>query len=251
MDADLLRHRKVMENKPTGAAAPSALTPEGTDYAATQYRVTGVMPSLGMGNAAARAAIINRAAEQTKEMGQSPAMAIQRQAARKADTASLTQLTKMQGSAESFENKALQQAGLIRDLSKKVSRTQFPIINEALLSGKKKVAGDTDTQLLYNAILTYNSEYAKIIEGSTGSVAAAGEYSQKKADSLMSAAFNNNTVEKSLDQMAREMQFTMDGYAASIDHITTRMGGAPPPSATPSQTGKPTAAELIKKYGGD
>ena len=66
--------------------ATGALTPEGVEYAATQYRITGKMPTMGMGNSQGRADIINAAARQTKELGQSPVASIQRQAVFKADS---------------------------------------------------------------------------------------------------------------------------------------------------------------------
>src|SRR5581483_5945138 len=134
--ADLRQARKewsAADNKPdslgAGMGANGALTDEGVDYAATQYRVTGVMPALGMGNAQARAAIINKAAEQAKTLGLTPAAAIQKQAAYKADAASLTKMRTFASSAEAFDNKALQQADIVENLSSKVGRTSIPIVN--------------------------------------------------------------------------------------------------------------------------
>lgn len=211
----------------SGSAGTGAgeLTTEGIDYAATQYRVTGVMPPMGMGKTPMRAAIINKAAEQARVLGQSAAGAIQKQAAYKSDASALTQMRKMSSSAEAFETKALAQAEIVDSLSQKVGRTQYPILNEALLAGKARITGDADTQLLFNALTTFTTEYAKIMEGSTGSASGSTESARAAAKQLVSASLNKNTLAQTIDLMRREMRLTVRGYDATIAHINERMGG--------------------------
>lgn len=235
--AETARHNKKIEEiqqyratHPASAATPTgtgALTDEGVDYAATQYRVTGVMPPMGMGNSQARAAIINKAAEQSRVLGQSPAAAIQKQSAFKADASSLTKIRQMQNSAEAFKEKALGQSQIIADLSNKVARTKWPIINSALQAGRTEIAGDQDATKLANAITTFAAEYAKIMEGSTGSAAASSDSSRRAAERLINPAMNKGTITGVLDLMKREMDLTQQGYNTTIDHITSRMGGNP------------------------
>jgi hypothetical protein len=243
----------------TPGAPGTALDPDGLEYAATQYRVTGAMPSLGNGNGQIKAAIINAAAKQTKALSQSPAVAIQKQAARKADGAALTAMTKASAAAESFETKAIAQADIVRGLSNKVSRTQFPIINGALLAGQRDIAGDANTQLLFNALTTFTSEYAKIVEGSTGSAAGSSDAARRAAASLISASLNKGTLAQTLDLMQKEMRLTVQGYGATIDHITGRMGGVPaqpgiedtkvPVPAPAAPGGMPSYADYLKTKG--
>lgn len=221
----------VSVNAPGG---PGALTPDAVEFAGTQYRVTGKMPAMGMGNGAARAAIMNEAAKQAKALGQTPVAAIQRQAAYAGDTKALSKMQSMSAAAESFEQKATAQAQIVSDLSKKVSRTQFPLLNSAVLSGKAAF-GDKDTQLLFNSIMTFSTEYAKIMEGSTGSAAGSSDSARQAAQRLISAKLNNDTLQATLALMQREMQLTISGYDATIGHITERMGGTP-------QTGGPAPA---------
>ncbi|MCX6539154.1 MAG: hypothetical protein NT151_09520 [Acidobacteria bacterium] len=225
-----------------GPGTNGALTDEGVDYAATQYRVTGVMPALGMGNAQARAAIINRTAQQAKALRQTPVMAIQKQAAYKADSGALGKMTTMSAAAESFETKALAQTDIISELSPKVGRTASPMLNSWLLAGKKEIAGDSDTAMLFNAITTFSTEYAKIMEGSTGAVAASSDSARKAAEDLVKATMNPTTLASVVGLMKREMRLTIDGYGATIDHITTRMGGAPPQAAPPPATASASPA---------
>jgi hypothetical protein len=163
-------------------------------------------------------------------------------AANKADAASLTKMQSMADAASASEAKALAQADLVGQLSSKVNRSQSPLWNDWLLSGKKKVLGDQDTTLLFNALDTFTSEYAKIINGSTGSVAGASDSATKKAEGLISAALNKGTLQATVDQMKWEMGQTIKGYGATIEHINDRLqtgaGGAPAaPAAAPAPGG--------------
>lgn len=211
-----------------GPAGNSALDQDGIDYAATEYRVTGKMPALGMGNGAARAAIINGAAKQARTLGQTPAAAIQKQAAFKADAGSLNKITSMSAAAESFENKALAQADIIEQLSAKVPRSQWPLINGAIVGGKINLLGDSNAKQLANAVETFSAEYAKIIEGSTGSAAGSSDSSRKASARLIDTSLNKGTMADVLNLMRREMRLTVQGYDATKAHITERMGGRTP-----------------------
>jgi hypothetical protein len=223
--------RRSVTNVNTGPQQ-GALDQDGLEYAATQYRLTGQMPALGMGKNADRGKIINEAAKQTKLLNQTPAAAIQRQAARKADTASLTKIQTIKDGAEASESKALAQLDLIRDLSSKVSRTNWPIINKALVGGQKEITGDSNTTQLYNAILTFGQEYGKIIEGSTGSVAGSSEGARNAASRLVNAAMSKGTLSDVLTLMQKEMRYTLQGYDATLEHINERLGSGPVPAAT-------------------
>src|SRR6185369_10988242 len=220
----------------TGSTGPNGgLDPDAVDYTATQYRILGPGGIPTRIEGPDRVKILNTAAKQAKAFGETPAQAVQKQAAFKADAASLTQMQKMASSADAFETKANAQADLIASLSNKVSRTTSPLFNSWLLSGKKTVLGDTNTQLLFNALDTFTTEYGKIMSGSTGSVAAGSDAATRKAEGLISAALGKGTLQSTIDQMKWELNQTRNGYDAAIAHITDRMGGAPTPN-TASQT---------------
>lgn len=211
---------------PTAAGATGGLESDAIDYTATQYRILGPQGIPTRIGEADKVKILNAAAKQAKALGQSPAQAVQKQAAYKSDAASLTKITAMSSSAEAFETKAIAQADLVRRLSANVSRSDWPIVNGALLSGKE-LTGDTDTHLFANGLLTFTTEYAKLMEGSTGSAAGSSEGARRDAAKLISTALKKGTIDKTLDQMQWEMRQTREGYRATIDHITERMGGAP------------------------
>lgn len=213
------------------AAAAGSLDEAGLEFAATSYRLTRQLPAR---NAAQNGAIISRAAKQAAALGNSPAVTIQKQAAYKADAGSLDKLQKMSDAAEAFEQKALGQTDIIAELSKKVSRTDSPMLNSWLLAGKDHVLGDSATHQLFNAVSTFSAEYAKIMEGSTGSAAGSSDSARRASERLISATQGKGSLTDTIALMKREMKLTIDGYGASIGHITERMGGAPSTPAAPA-----------------
>lgn len=229
----------------SGAPGPGDLTPEGIEYAATQYRLTGKMPPLGMGKTPARGQIINKAAEQARTIGQTPVASIQRQAAFSADGKSLAKIKQMSDAAAAYENKAMAQLDIVDGLSDKVGRTSIPLINRAIMAGKTEIAGDPDATLLLNAIQTASAEYAKIMMGGTASASALTDSAQKEAQKLLNASMSPATLRKATALMRKEMDLTNQGYGATIDHINERMGGQS--QAAPTSNG-PQVGEK-RKFG--
>lgn len=203
------------------------LTEGGLDLAATTLRVTGKMPALGMGKDPDRKRIMNRAAEQAASLEQTPAMVMQAQAAYRADGDALKRMTVARAAAHAFESKALEQSKLVASLSDKVSRTDYPIINGALVAGKV-LTGNTNAHLLNNALLTFTTEYAKIMSGSTGSSQGSTDSARREAAELISSALAKGTLRETITQMQREMKWTMDGYNATIANIMDGLGGNTP-----------------------
>ncbi len=158
----------------------------------------------------------------------------------------MTTLQTLSATAEASENKAIGQIGIIKEISPKVPRTQVPLINGAIQAGRVHLLGDSNAQQLGNAIQTFANEYGKIIEGSTGSVQGASESSQRAARKLVDASLNPKTLNDVLNLMQREMDLTVAGYGAAINHVTEKMGGTVPqtPAAITPSTG--SALDILK-----
>lgn len=249
--AETTRNHKVMEAKPvaagSAAAVAGALDDAGIDLAATQYRLTKSLPSR---NATQNGAIISRAAAQAKALGQSPATVIQKQSAYSADSKALAKMQSMSSAAEAFETKALGQADIIDGLSAKVGRTGIPMLNSWILAGKDHVLGDSDTHQLFNAVTTFAAEYAKIMEGATGSAAGSSDAARKAAERLISAGLTKGQMKDTLALMKKEMALTIQGYDATIGHITSRLGDQPAAAApaAPAQAAPPAKSGTVGKY---
>jgi hypothetical protein len=204
------------------------MSPDALDIAAADYRLKGKLPPRFDENDRKR--IMNEAGVQAKLLGQNGAAVIQRQFGEKADATSLNKVTTARDFAKSFENKALAQIPMIEELSKRVPRTQFPFINKALVEGQAEILGSSDAKQLYNAISTFTNEYAKIIEGATGSAAGSSDSARKASNRLVEAAMSKGTMTDVLRLMQREMRATNAGFDAVIADITERMGGTSAPS---------------------
>lgn len=235
------RANRLAASGGSGGAA-GGLDPDAVEYTATQYRILGPNGIPTRIEGADRVKILNTAARQAKSLGQSPAQAIQKQFRFKSDAASLTQIDKMHSAAQAFETKANAQADLVASLSQKVGRSDWPLINGVIVSGKQ-ATGNTDAHLFANALLTFTNEYAKIIAGSTGA-AGADVASRQDAAQLISTALNKGTLQKTIDQMKWEMGQTLSGYDVVEKAISERMG-----SNTPASGAQPAPSQAAPSVG--
>lgn len=145
----------------------TSLTAGGLDMAALNYRKTGIMPPLGMGDRTTRQRILNRAAELT-------ATDIQRieaggtdvagnKADYKADSTSLGKLQQQRDAIGAFENTAKKNIDLFLDAAKKIPDTGIPLLNTPArwIAG----AGGSADIAKYNAARQVAiSEIAKIVQ---------------------------------------------------------------------------------------
>ena len=149
------------------AADITNLTPAGIDMAALNYRKTGQLPPLGMGDRTTRQKILNRAAELTPadiqriEAGGTDVAA--NKAGYKADSTSLTNLQKQRDAIGAFENTAQKNIDNFLAVAKKVPDTGIPLLNTPVrwIAG----AGGSADMAKYNAARQVAvSEIAKIVQ---------------------------------------------------------------------------------------
>lgn len=237
---DLVRKSRPAQS---GAAGAVSLTPDAIEDAAASYRLLGTRGIPTRFTDTDKKIIMNKAAEQAKLLGDSPASIIQKQAGFQADKSALTRMRTMQAAAQGFEFKAVNQIDIIKNLSNKVPRTSFPVINSALQLGRTEITGDTNATQLANAIETFSTEYAKVINGGTGSSQAVTDSARNASRKLLSAAMSKGTMSDVLDLMRREMGLTNKGYETVVGDITQRMGGEP---STPTATATAGGAGVVR-----
>ena len=249
--ADIENARKVYHDAGVTIKVPGPenvkLSDDAVERVATAYNILGNNGIPTRFNENDKKQIINKATELQKLSGNTPAQLIQKQAAYKSDAAALTQMTKMGATSEAAESKAIAQADIIEELSKKVDRTSWQKLNKVLLGGKAEF-NDSNTIQLQNAIQTFSMEYAKIAEGSTGSVAASSESARKASERMISAAMNKGTIKDVVALMKREMRNTILGYDVTKEHITERMGGGMPGMIGAPATASPAIGAPGSKY---
>ena len=241
---------------PPAAVAPSPSAPktagglsqEALDLAAQKYLQTGQMTTLGYGKSAAtqRAAILNRAAELERQNGGNSADLPTQQAAFHASSQALGQLEKQKNMAMAFEGTTVRNLDIVQNMSNKVDRTGSPILNKYALYLKGQVAGDADTQLLKNSVISAANEYAKVISGSTGS-AAATDASRREAEELLNASFSKGTTTKVIAQMKQEMENRRKGFDDQLGQLRQQMRGNPA-RPKPAKPGETITADKARSY---
>jgi len=182
-------------------------------------------------------AVKNKAANIAASLGMTTdAMA----AAYKANSTALNQLIKTKSNITAFENRAFAQIDMILNgykdpisgkqvpsLNTSVPRSQYAIVNKFLVEGKI-LAGDTPAQLLSNSLITFATEYAKIMSGSTGSSVASSDSARREAMSLISTSLSAGTLPEVLGLLQKEMETTTEGYDKQIGVLMGSFAGAKP-----------------------
>jgi hypothetical protein len=208
------------------------------DAMAARYNIDGTIPPLGMGRAsvAARATIVNRAAELAAQAGVSPTDQRVNQLTNKASAGAMNTLTRQQTMVSAFENTFNKNADLVLEASTKVDRTGAPLINSWLNAGKRSLTGNPELAAFDTAIKSASNEYAKIISGSMGNTPAA-ESEIKKMDSLLNAQQTPEGVIAVIQMMRRDTQNRMAGFREEKQTLREGMSGRPQataPGAPPS-----------------
>jgi len=214
--ANIAKDYTVAGLKPDGTPAEGGglLNQQSIINAATRYNIDGTLPpNLGRGTQGVRqtSEILNEAARQAAERGDTPEAQRIAQIANKASSAALGKLQTQQTMLGAFEKNFNKNADIALELSQKVDRTGVPILNKWINAGKRSVAGDPDIAAFDANIKATVNEYAKIVGGGTGSSATAqGEIA--KIEGLLSAAQTKEQVASVIGLMKRETANRMSSF---------------------------------------
>jgi hypothetical protein len=225
------------------AAPKSGLSGPALDKAARFYHTTHQLPP-GFGAQADKDAIENREAELYPDDGD----AAERVAGYKADTTSLTQLTKQKDTAESYERSTKQELDLAVSL---IPTTPEPL-NSQLLTRWARTGetqfGDVRVPKYMTALISGLDEYAKVLSGGTGSVAASSDASRAQALSLIPSGATSEQIPAIVDVMKQGMGFKIDSYRQQIGMVQQRLRGGGG-EADASQESLPAAAAAQLQVG--
>lgn len=222
----------------TAAVAP-VLSGNALDTVAEQVRLTGKIPAGFTRNAAQVGAIYNRAAELAAADGDDAKSLALRQQSFTSDQGSLKKLTAQTDAITAFENTAKKNLDMAVQQANKLDLTQWPIVNKAILEGKK-LTGDTESAKLYGAMIPFIDEYAKILSGSTGA-AGASDSSRAEAASLLAPYMSPDQINALAPWFKQEMENRTSSLNDQLDVIQGRMGGT---KRRPKEAGSPMATSL-------
>lgn len=247
----LARQREAREAAAAAAARTDTtlITPAGLDVAALNYKKTGVMPALGMGDKTTRTRIINRAAELTPADETRITAGGTNIAANKADfkasADSLTALTKQRNAIAAFENTAGKNIDLFLAQAGKVVDTGSPLANTAVRFATGKLLGSPDQAAYDAARQVAVNEIAKI----TSNPNLSGTLSDSARKEVEAFNPSNATLKQSVAVM-RLLRQDMGNRATSLDdqiaQVNDTLHGktAAPPPATAAAVPANVAAAL-------
>ncbi len=168
---------KVLADAQKAAAGGGAagLSPEALDQQAQNYLMTGKLSTLGNSGAAAKLAILNRAAELASGPGGVPAAAAKYAAAANAVKTRTDSLTKMLSASSNLEA----QFGQLGQLADSVNTSSYRPLNALGVKFKQNLGND-DAAAYSELINTIRSDYSSMQAAVAGSKGA--EYFSRAAD---------------------------------------------------------------------
>lgn len=240
--AEAARHNKAMEGlgaqKNANAAAAkndvTDLSPAGIDIAALNYRKTGNLPPLGMGDKTTRKEIINRSATLTPEdiarIESGGTDIAGNKASYKADADSLAAMQKQRDAIGAFEQTAMKNIDVFLASAAKIADTGSPLLNMSARLVTGKMLGSPDQAAYEAARQVAINEIAKITSNPTLS-GTLSDSARHEVD-----AFNpqNATLKQTIAVM-RLLKTDMKNRTSSLDDALaatkariSKGGGAPP-----------------------
>lgn len=222
----------------------TGISPDAIANAASRYNIDGTLPATGMGKsgAAARAAILNKAAELASASGISGDDQRIAQIGNKANSAALSKLQQQQTMVGAFEKNFNKNADIALGLSSVADRTGIPLVNKWVNAGKRSIGGDPDLAAFDASIKATVNEYGKIVSGSMGNTAVA-EGEIKKVEGLLNSAQTQQQVTAVLNLMKRETQNRMQGFEDEKSQLRGSMTGKKNDVHTPVINGASTGAK--------
>lgn len=196
-----------------------------------------INPQYGMGTAGfmMRQAFDTAKNQLMKNLNVTPEDVASGQAIRKADTASLTQMSKLQSTIGSFEQTARKNADLALSLAPKGgAQGQVPLFNRWVQAGRKSLAGNPDVAAFDAALGTFADEYAKVVSGSTNGTGTT-DAAKATAESRINSAMTQQQLVSVVNTMKQEMANRTSSLSDSVNEIKSRLGNSGgAPQATPS-----------------
>lgn len=207
--------------QPASIVTANLLNNDAVERAADEFNLTGKLPPSLARNPAAAAKIMDAAAKKQSDAGVKGVDTAVNREANLADSKSLANLTKQSDMISSFENTALKNLDMLVEQSKKVPRSNFPLINKAILTGRLET-GDPETAKFYAIVKPFTDEYAKILSGQTGA-AGASDTARKEAQGIISPYFSPDQIEKLKPFITQELQNRTGSLRQQQESIQGRM----------------------------
>ena len=233
---------------PPAAAVTVQMSDPAVDQAAQKYLDTGQLPGgFGAAAIARNNAIMNRAAQM------SPGARLAANSAEyKANSATLTPLTKSLSNLTAFENTANANLKQFTDLAAQIPDTGIPWLNTPVRSLSQNVVGSTLMPAVNAARQVALTEISRIVSNPN----LTGQLSDSARSEVMGLSPENATIpqiKRVVGVLQQDMANRRTSMAAQVSDIQNRLGiapgqstGATTPAPAPSATLPPPAAGMVR-----
>jgi len=237
------------------------ITDDAIDMAATTYRLTGQMPSLGLGSVGLRQKILNRAAAQSKTIASgndtptsgenAGADIVTQRASYTAQTGALGQLQRTRSAVGAFESTALKNLDLFTKAAEKVVDSGSPWVNQPLRTVNRGALGSADMAAYDAARQVALTEVARVVNNPN----LTGVLTDEGRQEIAQAAGPNASlamVKSAVDILKRDMENRKKSLDEEIADLTKqiRSGGivnrSGAPSASPALS-RPSANVVVEQ----
>ncbi len=220
---------------PGGGAAgvdPAALT-----GMINYYQTTGLVPAMGNASTGLRAAFWAAVGGGGQDLTTNAAT---NKAALSAATTALRTQTNQLAAATTGITTMDKQLDLLKQYSDKVDRSGSPLINKYALYLKGQIGGDVDTQAMQNIVQSASYEFAKILSGSSASIAGVSVTSAEDAKNLLNANMSKDQINAIVGLMKQEADFRLSSQKDSISQIQDSIKSLNNPTASSPSSGSVT-----------
>ena len=228
--------------KPGGAAKLGTQPKQGplsdaqAKYLAKIYQISGNLPP-GIARSSAAITQIMNALDITD---QTPGDFVANLGSKKADQASLTNMTKIADSGSAYMRTAMANFDQAMKLAPKGIPTDWgPWVNRWIATGQTQFGGE-DVPAYVTALLTAANEYAKVMQGSTGAQGATVD-ARREAAELFSPYLSQGQIAAVVRVAQNEMQNRLRENYAQLDDIKKRLREAGTRGPTPVPGAEGTA----------
>lgn len=255
---EAVRALTLRDKQIADAAGTVDLTPGALDMIAEQVAKSGkgaaALSGLGWGNASKgeKTSILNRAAQydvatgKFRDQGGSPPDLAAQGATFTANEAALRERTRAVTAAQASQRAASDNLDLALASSPKVTRTDSQWINHytnEFVRGATSAKELTDFEV---KIYAAAREYAKVVSGSSASVAGLSDTAAREASKLLNSAQSPEAFQAAVAAMKADMANYIKNQQSAVDDLK---GSIARPNTTPTGTRK-SPADLLKEVTG-
>ena len=233
--------------KTKGTESPGQLTDDAAKFAAERILAGDPTATVGLARSGQNMAKIDNAlTELAKERGVDAGKLLAAKLTIKADSTSLSSLTKMTDAAVSFEKTAEKNFTYARSIRPE-NPNLGPWLNKWVMQGDTAL-GDPNIPAYVAAVMTGANEYAKIMAGSTGAQGSTVD-SRREAADLFSPYLNTGQIDNVLKVAKQDMSNREASLYGQIDSIKKRIAETASGGTSGSGGGTYSMGQIIEKGG--